>query len=934
MSETQVLSHQDVFILDGRDIEAWLEGFEQYCSRIPYGDQGETWADVFFRSAQTSVSDKRLTVQELIALYKAADGAALIDGTLSPHQSYLLAFLKAQQTSRGLFNTLPMAHRILYYQGLLGLFPDTAQPDQVAVSCVLASDTDTLYLPEGTYLDGGSDENGASIQFRLDSGVLANQGKWSDLYWCLGDSEKSICKAFDSASSWPESGMRLFDAEKSEPMTQGRIVSSPLLQMSAGERYITVTFAAAITAPIVELSAYASHAAVDGESGWFELTLLSDLSTASDSVEFLARSDQAAIAGNNEFTMPSLKLVNHTSEKLPEILNIAARVENMPNLYLSTDEELGDVNEQIEPFGDEPIVGCCFNLISEDWLNKAGFNIKLTPAWLDLPPENQSGRFQTWYQGYDTTEVGGGPDLTGLDEKFQLWAKIHHPGELSKESDKVTLFNSEGEPNTLSFSVSEMKGVASDSSEPTDWPYWLSFELYQQDFLHARYWQIMSAGADIAVNPPYTPNWQSIKVDVDYGSAPPQQQYVLTPFGYSIENEVLPSGINQLYLGFEQLLPGQVLTLYWQLRATVPFEISWCYLNNQSQWMPLDAEINDETLGLSQPGRWQVILPNDIGLKTTRFLEAQPSEEQSQEAESDELSEAKVWLRASLAEQQKPYDYPWLFGLITNAACATRVLSDNTQTELVLPRETINQTVEFIEGIDVINQPWASFGGQASETVEAYISRLEKRLASRNRVMTWQDVRDYLLTHYPEIYDVVLPHENSLDAPFCYSTPLANVFAIPAFGQQDNLDQLRPVFSDTRLMKMKQSVIDYSSPWLNFALCNPIYRDIVITCDVQFITGINDAYGQEQLWLDLEQEYMPWSHNNAHVTVPTGYSLDYYTVVNFISCRDYVQQVNSLLMNGQKQSVVMNEGEVGILVAKAGSTESEQINTHGDVIKQ
>ncbi|REF25892.1 hypothetical protein BDD26_0435 [Xenorhabdus cabanillasii] len=224
------------FKLDNRTSLQLLQYIEKYTKIIPFDHGDNHWNDFFFMADNTP--------KKLAELYQ---GKIEANGELLPHQAFLLAVLRLLETPISLFNTLPAAHRNLYYRALLGLSPCPAQPDQVALSVELNTTVTEQLLTKGTLFEAGQDEQGNALQYALDASLLVNRGYISDLRWLRNKGQQQWMTAtpWDSKAqlSLPSGGIRLFsETDQDKPVLGGVLMTSAQLAMEEGTRKITVTF--------------------------------------------------------------------------------------------------------------------------------------------------------------------------------------------------------------------------------------------------------------------------------------------------------------------------------------------------------------------------------------------------------------------------------------------------------------------------------------------------------------------------------------------------------------------------------------------------------------------------------------------------------------------------------------------------------------------
>ena len=910
-------SQQDEsFVLDDRTIDWHLRHWAEYCQCIPFVDStGSTdWKEVLFGPGSGNALVEALAKEP--------------DGQMRPDQAFLLAVLKLLQTPKNLLNELPAKHRQLYYRQELGLRERMATPDRVALSFKLEEGRSELMLNAGLLLDAGQDSQGAPRYYRLDRNLLANRGTWTDLRWCQPASscKPSLYRIVHDASAqpeknWPTGGIRLFeyDGKYDQPVVTGRVISSPALTLSGGQRTITITLHEEIDIGVA-LNAYAS-----GNGQWIPLERGNNC--AGNCIVFVLKAGEPAIIaspGLDGFAdnTPLLKITRDDGEPLPEITQLSIHVEQSPDVLLSTDDGVSQLKERCYLFGHEPVIGNGFYLVAADWCNKPEYTITLTitPEWLDLP--NMS--FAVWYENYpDSIPNNNDFKLKGWIDPDKTPIEKALVGSLdSGRADNLSVpFSDNGQPlfdtgekgqpiaQPVSFSFKGLNIPISESTDPREWQRCLRLELAGHDFMHKAYWQNMTQEKPKNLRQPYTPQLKCLHVDYQLVSAV-DKQYVLMPFGYcDVDVAVPPEPERHLYLGFQHLEPGQDLSLHWQLQSPHRQDISWEYLSEKNRWAPLDAYVHDDTDRLFRAGLWSATLPDDA----TDHAVAMPAGRywiRAQFRLPSHATSSALTALPNLASDTS--DYPWLHSLHTNSATATRVdIEQLAHDSLPLPAGTITRTVEALEGVQEVEQPWPSEGGQEPEREPEFLRRVPQRLNHRDRALIWRDITALLREHYPEIYGVrIAPPLTANDKT---PIPIQRLVIVPMPGKHDNADKLRPAFNPSRLEAMRDDLLSRASPWLSLQLCNPQYKDVGLKYKIDFYRDINQSYGYQQTQLALADHYMPWSNEAGNSAVSIGESIDYYALLAFIQKLPWVNRVRSLTLNDQDKSVIANELEVLIL---------------------
>jgi hypothetical protein len=167
-----------------------------------------------------------------------------------------------------------------------------------------------------------------------------------------------------------------------------------------------------------------------------------------------------------------------------------------------------------------------------------------------------------------------------------------------------------------------------------------------------------------------------------------------------------------------------------------------------------------------------------------------------------------------------------------------------------------------------------------------------------------------LRDRYPEIGYVHIPLTEQLSS--LPARCMQQLIVIPANGEQDNSDALRPKFAPARLTAMKEYLQGLSSPWVDISVVNPDYKDVPVTYQVEFTPDINKDYAQRLLRQALEREYMPWGWDGQSSAI-AGTELDYYAMVGFIQKLPMVERVDSLTLNSKCASVFSDDTQVLIL---------------------
>ncbi|OWO80490.1 hypothetical protein B5C26_17030 [Photorhabdus luminescens] len=889
---TAIISDTD-FKLDERSTLDILNWIQEYAKKIPFGQEKETFWHSFYFIQENNP-------QQLADIYRDANKA---NGLLPAHQAFLLAFLKLLETTKILFNTFPARHRDLYYRELLGLTPRNAQADRVAIGITLNGDNAEYLVPQGTYFDAGHDSAGNPLQYVSESNVLANQGELTDLCWYRkeGDGWKSaIPLNLADNIALPENGIRLFSPTPNDvPVLSGYLIASSLFTMSAGERTIKITLASEWTGKSEHITAN-----ISAENCWLSLKVKLVNKTT---LELGLSASGAPITppdalDNMTFDVPVLKLGTIQGPILPKIKDIEISINGNRSVYYASDGGIDRTDASSFPFGQSPSLGSGFNLIALEWYGTESATLTVTPQWVGLPTKS----FKEWYKGYSPESNNGVFKVQGYLVTLQ---------ERKTLNATQSLFGGDKEPQgqSLEFTLPAMNYPVVDTPYPNDWPASVRIELAEQDFMHSQYWQDPTGK-----NLPYTPQISALQIQ--FSAKVKSEQfavYPLTPFGRGEAAAETPAFTDKaFYLGFTGVLPGQTLSLYWQLEGVKTLDLSWFYLDKRNTWSKLDKLVDDQTGNLFDRGIWRTLLPQDASNQAAL------------------MPTGRYWLKAEKVGKIDPQDCPRIKGLLYNATTAALANAETVEQEHFINGLTvgsIKQPANTIPAISGVTQPWASWNGHPQETEQAFLKRIPVRLSHRNRVLSWGNMVTLLKDHFVSLLDV--RHHSGSKLTTIPAPEKQQLIVIPDNRYKDNDDALRPKLNPARLAEMVAWLSQLSSPWATIEINNPTYVDVKVDYQVNFISGVNSDYGYHQLQQQLSRIYMPWAENPA-IGVTTGNRIDYYQLLAATQQSPLVERVTDLSITIANRttgalgaSIEANDNEVLILVwSDKHSSNKELIN--------
>lgn len=362
---------------------------------------------------------------------------------------------------------------------------------------------------------------------------------------------------------------------------------------------------------------------------------------------------------------------------------------------------------------------------------------------------------------------------------------------------------------------------------------------------------------------------------------------------------MLPNYVNDgnLYIGMSELVTPQLLTLLFQMSGGCGLElprVQWDSLsNNKWQMLPPIDDLSDSTYGLQNSGIVSLDVPllNNTG--------------------NTILASDYSWLRASVAERAE--QFPLTQGIFPHALLANRVINEHARespttneadhtitsneknsaapSNVELPAHTISASVIDLPGISQINQPMSSFGGRAPESYPEFEVRIGERLRHKDRAIQTWDYERIVLEQFPDIWKVQALGAHDL----LHSNAPGNVLVVVIAGPQciDCVDPTTPNVPNEMLQRIRQTLQERTSPFVQLHVSNPVYLRVQVQVRVSFFSEEDPGANIARLNNDLVQYLSPWFYDIARSTRDGDYALEA-DIASFILNRHYVREMESI----------------------------------------
>jgi len=423
--------------------------------------------------------------------------------------------------------------------------------------------------------------------------------------------------------------------------------------------------------------------------------------------------------------------------------------------------------------------------------------------------------------------------------------------------------------------------------------------------------QNITAGGQVVLlpNPPYTPHIESLSIDytatasVAGGSAAFSHLYPYEQEGAHLAFDdmndcptLLPCFADEgtLYIGLEDLLPGEGLSLLFRLEPSTadPREnkapVCWEYLRDNI-WLPLPKDIailQDSTEGLLQTGIVKIAVPTDISRKGTTILPAHLH-----------------WIKASV-----PYRTAAISEALSVYAQAGAVRfdlesSNARRLDQILEAGAIAKFAAPVPGVKEVLQPGAGFGGSPIEPAEEFYRRVSSHLRHKGRAISLYDYEDLVLEQFRHIYKVkCITHtlgrrSRNDELPDIERAPgHVTLVVVPDLAQLQAKNPLQPLLPASDLLAVHRYLEQRISPFIHLHILNPKYQAVRVQARVRFRPERSVSFYQKQLEQDVKAFLAPWAFAEQRADISFGGQIYYSTLVKFIEEREYVDYLSELLL--------------------------------------
>ena len=696
----------------------------------------------------------------------------------------------------------------------------------------------------------------------------------------------------------------------------GPYVVSPVLSV---ENVMQLDF----TVPANEKAVVGYNAAIHG----YTYTALSPI------IQILLAADSSRI-GYNDFRNVTVKKAG-----------VQVDVSDITSLSLESDSGALDPKKAFIPFGPQPTAGSRFMVGYAEALSKRLSELRLSLQWKGAPQD-----FSTYYNNYGVSNIsnsyftaavsfrdGGswGYKRNGVHLFESGNAASEHTPVFSPDSASVSPAISEGMKVYMLNSSGSLWAMNAANRYVLHKPVFMPFKnivpetregfitiSLEKDFLHSAYRKkyvenvvkySKKGGTLVILNEPYTPEIQSISLsykahsdEVNIASASlddfsnsdiqffhiacfgqmREHGYQRQQFNFITDKNVplLPVYDNEgeLLIGFKDLKAGDSVSVLFQVAEgsddpdMEQEDLHWSVLCD-NYWKPLGSSevVLDTTNQLLTSGIITFVIPGAATINNSI------------------LPSGCIWIKAAVQQNVMA-----LCQLIEVAANAVEVQftdrgNDPKHLNTALEKGKIAKLKTGLAPVKSVIQPYASFGGRAVESNDAFNTRISERLRHKNRCITAWDYERIILEAFPKVHKVkCIPHAKE----DCYLAP-GNVLivVIPDLKNKNAIDLLQPKVNADTISLITTFVQELAGMQVKVKVKNPGYQKIQLDFKVRFHTGYEFNFYSEALKQELIRFLSPWAFE-ADREISFGGKVYKSVLLDFVEEREYVDYITDFKM--------------------------------------
>lgn len=941
---------KDYVKIDERSFNDLIQQMSEYAKKVNfYNDDNPDKPDGNWEPFFKEIYDYETQSIKLRTLQKQMN-----EGTVPPHLSLLLSFLKLYQIEQNNLNRLTERHLEFYYKNVLGFTPKVGRVGNAVVFVSPVKNTSSVIIPKGTLFDAGKDSKGKTIMFESTDEVTINKAQVNDCYFS---------HRFDNGNYDIET-LQVQSRKQDSADTNSNDTRRKTINLNFGFAIAISSFLEAKNQKYIDLGSLGEkidlrYFTVEYTSvnGWEEINdklfvclknltdekskefsklvnkILPELKTKKGIVEITSKSIENLLSGSEskKETRSEKKndqLLAEGRHNRGETRHYILKINAITNPMVPYDPKLHgegyNTNNPIIRFlPTEDQKECSINTTKNELWRVLEINHKcFNQIYLHEDESTDNLIIENKY-GMVNNVAGSSPFGYLCQKNDYFLVKINIP-------NREFYSNNPNETYTLNLDINEFHPNKDNCHYLPDlefpvFQYSLIDDDYRMDKRINEYLKKSGSGSGFtSTSNPYTPI--ELKKAISYNSdiqIPPQkiELFTIAPWGinkidlqdsnksgaesnnnadtYIFQDDKFPpltyiEGEEEsgIFIAISGISQPTCLNLYFELGSynTNKQKITWSYLSKENKW----KEFN----------RINICKDGTDNFSRNGIVQLYLSEEVFHT--KDNIPADKIWLyvstRKSDESESKLDDFLHNIRYIQTQAVEVTFSEESVgtlQNEICLPQGSITKLIKSITGIKKVEQPFDGFVGIASETTDEFNCRVSEKLRHKGKAWTSWDYERILLEKFPQLAAVKCISPSTKDNKYPGKIKLVvfpNVSLIP---QSDISKPQIDAFTRNEIENYLKTIC---SPFVKIEIHNPSYNPLKITGKLT----LRKEYHDHAYYLKLIEEALlnylaPWRSDPLKFSlitqVPTDLDIQY-----FLEKLEYVDYIKELSIESNAKS--------------------------------
>jgi hypothetical protein len=968
------------------DLFDWLLFANNFAQHVNYFDKDDyttpkgKWGNFFLgddantvpRRESVEYKSMKKQVTDLISQFEQ-------DSNLTPHLTLFVCFLKLLDFSKKAFNSLTKRHLDFYYNEILQIEKNDAQPDKAYVIFELAKKAIQERIPGGTLLDGDKDVNGKRRIYKTDEGFIANQAKVVQIKSFLNDGKKRELKMAPVANSADGLGDKLpaesnywwpFGYNADETVSEksvykelpkaklGFSVASSLFDLKEGERTVTVKidFVKNSTQKLQNISAADIENNIkvfcSGEKEWLSGIVLKCVRNDESQLELsftLSKDFPAVVPYDKNILLQTFQtgfpvvrfmiegekyydVYEALSEKLVKNIEIAVDVKGVKSIQIENDSSTLNAEKPYYPFTAQPIKGSNFYIKCPEMFSKKWQNADITINWKNMPisiADLYSGYIIQPNQNISLTQFEAlkTSSIVRSDAYFRADTALLEKEVWYEKGNDIELFKKEENGYKTQFSI---YNTSNESGTGEAIRVTLNQSLLQ-DVYPKLYTLALSSNPNsgkLIPNEPYIPLAEDI--ELSYSAKETAYSYLTKDAsGEASKSKGVQLYHEDIFGQYEKEVETKSIVpvhqnggeLYIGLEAMPQTTVSLLIQMLEGSENPLVDTFDEKEFiewHILSGNTWTDLSKNLLKNETRKFLESgivQFKIPKDLNTSHTRLTNGLIWIRA---RSRRSYDAVCkIQGLYTQAVLATFEDQDNDLAHLNngLEANTISKLITRVPQVKSVSQPYNSFDGKYKEADTEFYRRVSERLRHKHRAITQWDYESLVLQEFPEVFKVKCLNHTSENS---YMAPgHVTLMVVPNIKNKNAFDVYQPRVSRASLNKIQNYVNELNTMHVKAQVINPNYQEAKVQTTVKFFEEYDEVFYMKQLDEDIKKYISPWAFTDTK-NIDFNVELNVNQLINYLEQLyyvDYIDEIKILVNNTVQKKSLIEVDPKSILVS-------------------